>query len=135
MRTIQQQRAENALERVDALPKRDEFRKSYRAYANSLGPTIVMNGLGQALATEKAAAGANPSNDRERAHSRLYENVSRWLCRDGGVYPSERDALNALISNDEAAYLLAQVEALAWLEWHKKFCRAYLPADEPGGSA
>ena len=136
MRTIQQQRAENALERVDALPKRDEFRKSYRAYADSLGPTIVMNGLGQALATEKAAAGENPSSDRERAHFRLYENVSQWLCRrDGGVYPSERDVLKALISNDEAAYLLAQVEALAWLEWHKKFCRAYLPADEPGGSA
>ena len=37
------------------------------------------------------------------------------------------------MSNDEECYLRAQVEALAWLEWHKKFCRAYLPDSDGGG--
>ena len=72
MRTIEQQRAANALARVNEL--HDRYRKSktfkerYRSYVDRLGPAIVMNGLGQALATERAAAGAPPRNDDEKAH-------------------------------------------------------------------
>jgi CRISPR-associated protein Cmr5 len=90
-----------------------------------------MNGLGQALATEKAAAGSNPKKPDERAHDRLYHNLQAWLCCEGGVYGptdgQDNDLLKAIIKHDETAYLLAQVEALAWLVWHKKFCQAYLP--------
>ena len=123
MRTIEQRRAADALscvERLSAEP--DEFRKRYRAYVDRLGPTIVMNGLGQALATERAAAGAEPKNGRERAHRQLYDNLQNWLCRkEGGVYPSSGDLLQAIMAENESRYLHAQAEALAWLEWHKKF--------------
>ncbi len=135
MRTIQQQRAENALDRVNKLNNRgDNFKALYRSYVDSLGPSILMNGLGQALATETAASGPSPSNDREKAHRAVYNSVKQWLCRqDGGVYPSASDLLTAIMKNDQSRYLRAQGEALAWLEWHKKFCRAYLPADDGGG--
>ncbi len=132
MRTLEQQRAENALSRVNELKDclDDEFKKRYRAYVDRLGPTIVMNGLGQALATELAAAGPRKSAS-EKAHHEVYISLQRWLCRkDGGVYSSGGDLLQSITKNDEQNYLYAQAESLAWLEWHKKFCRASFPKGE-----
>ena len=127
MRTIEQARAADALARAKEVEDK-RFSGRYRSYVDRLGPTIVMNGLGQALATELAATGG------KEAHRKLYACVANWLCRqDGGIYPGEPGLLQAIMSNDEERYLRAQVEALAWLEWHKKFCRAYLP-DHDGGS-
>ena len=132
----EQERARNALACVDALhDKSQEFKKLYRAYSDRLGPTIVMNGLGQALATERAAAGAAPNSAscRENAHRALYQNIQNWICREkGGIYPAEDDLLKAIMREDESHYLRAQTEALAWLEWHKKFCRASLPKGDGG---
>ena len=139
--TIEQQRAANALGRVQALSGRsDGFKKRYRSYVDRLGPAIVMNGLGQALATERAAAGPPPrdatgSPPRESAdkdaHRELYASLNQWLCRaDSGIYPNATDLLNAIVSHGQSEYLRAQAEALSWLEWHKKCCRASFPKDE-----
>lgn len=131
MRTLEQKRAANALDRVESLSgQSDGFRKSYRSYVDRLGPAIVMNGLGQALATERAAAGGNPRGDDGKAHLELYRSLEAWLCRDGGVYTPNEDLLGAIVNHDERRYLHAQAEALAWLEWHKKCCRASFPSDE-----
>lgn len=127
--TPEQRRAADALRAVQDLDADEALRKRYRAYADRLGPSILMNGLGQALATERAAAGSDPTKADERAHDRLYRNLAAWLCRTGGVYGSSgQDLLKAIVEHGEADYLRAQAEALAWLVWHKKFCRAYLPA-------
>ena len=127
MRTSEQIRAQDAFARVAELnAERDQFRQLYRAYVDRLGPTIIMNGLGQAMATE-LAAGAGGSF-RERAHRKLYDNIQAWLCRaGGGVYGGADDLLQAIVSNDQSMYLMAQAEALSWLDWHKKACRATLP--------
>jgi CRISPR-associated protein Cmr5 len=134
VQTPEQRRAADALRAVQALKADDAFRKRYRAYADRIGPTILMNGLGQALATERAAAGSNPKKADERAHDQLYRNIEAWLCRAGGVYEplsgEKYDLFQAITARGEADYLRAQAEALAWLVWHKKFCRAYLPAAE-----
>lgn len=131
MRTIEQRRANDALKRVkDVNGKPEDFRKLYRSYVDRLGPAIVMNGLGQALATEIAAAGPKRDNSRKQAHHALYKNVQGWLCGAEGVYRLADDLMSAITDNDEASYLRAQAETLAWLEWHKKFCRAYLPAED-----
>ncbi len=132
MRSIEQQRAANALARVNKLRERtDGFKERYRSYLDRLGPAIVMNGLGQALATERAAAGTDPKKDDELAHHEIYRSLQQWLCRnEGGVYPSSDDLLEAVMQNDEALYLRAQAEALSWIEWHKKCCRASFPKGE-----
>ena len=133
---LEQERAKNALICVDELhDKSQKFKKLYRAYSDRLGPTIVMNGLGQALATERAAAGAAPKSAccRENAHRVLFDNIQNWLCRkNGGIYPDFDDLLQAIVEGDESHYLRAQTEALAWLEWHKKFCRASFPKGDGG---
>ena len=129
MRTIAQRRAADALARINELSERPpRFKTSYRSYVDRLGPAIVMNGLGQALATERAAAGASPSNEDQKAHAELYAGLNDWLChREQGVYRGSADLLRALMENDQSRYLHAQAEALAWLEWHKKCCRACFP--------
>lgn len=124
MRTLEQKRAAHALKRVDELANRlksNAEKNDYRAYVDRLGPAIVMNGLGQALASELAAGAA---------HKELYRSLKGWLCRDDGVYRAGGDLLNAIMTHDQAKYLHAQAEALAWLEWHKKFCRARFPKGE-----
>jgi CRISPR-associated protein Cmr5 len=137
MKSIEQQRAAHALAQVGKVGKaaaageEELFKRRYQAYVERLGPAIVMNGLGQALATERAAAGEAPSKPDERAHLELYTSVQAWLCRKpGGVYPGAEDLLAAIVEHEESAYLHAQAECLAWLEWHKKFCRAQFPKGE-----
>jgi CRISPR-associated protein Cmr5 len=133
-RTVEQRRAAHAMARVPPEKAGDELRKRYRAYVDRLGPAILMNGLGQALATERAAAGAKRDRPEGQAHDLLYKNVESWLCRGEGVYAPPGDLLAAIVGGSEALYLQAQAEALAWLVWHKKFCRAYLPvSDERDG--
>ena len=129
MMVTEQQRAADALAQAKKL-KDKSFNTLYRSYVDRIGPAIIMNGLGQALATERAAAGARATSDGEKAHQRLYDNLEHWLCHeDHGVYTSCSKLLQAITENDESMYLRAQSEALAWLEWHKKFCRAFLPRD------
>ena len=135
MRSLEQQRAANALARVNELRgQSDDFKQRYSGYVDRLGPAIVMNGLGQALATERAGAGAEPKKDDERAHHEVYRSLQQWLCRnEGGVYPSSDDLLEAIMENGEMHYLRAQAEALSWLEWHKKCCRASFPKGDGDG--
>lgn len=129
MATREHVRARHALETVKAV-ENESFGKEYRSYVDRLGPAILRNGLGQALAGELASAGDKISNDRQKAHKRLYENISGWLCGDAGIYRGG-DLLAALVRGDEKTYLAAHAEALAWLEWHKRFCRAYLRQAAP----
>ena len=131
-KTIEQLRAANALDCVQKLDKESEnFKKLYRAYVDRLGPAIVMSGLGQALAATRAAASQNLGNERQKAHDKLYRSVQGWLCRgDGGVYPESDDILQAIMEKDESHYLRAHAESIAWLEWHKKLCRASFPKGE-----
>ena len=131
MKTLEQERAADALSRVKELDSNDkDFKKLYRAYVDRLGPAIVMNGLGQALATELAAGDKKSPKPRDKAHYELYASVQCWLCRN--VYPDDDNLLQAIVKNDESHYLRAQAEALAWLTWHKKFCRSVFPADNEG---
>ena len=86
---LAQRRAQHALECTNKLDKKDEeFTGCYRSYVERLGPAIIMNGLGQALASERSAAGPKPTKPGERAHQQLYENLQEWLCYK---YKSEDD--------------------------------------------
>lgn len=128
MRTLEQEWAENALSVVPSKDPSRSFQARYRAYVDRLGPAVLVTGLGQALAVEKSAAGPEPTSEEEKAHALLLRNLESWLCRKAlGIYPDSQDLLRSLIEGNQDLYLRAQVEALQWLEWHKKFCRAYLP--------
>src|SRR5204863_4363382 len=111
-RNAEQRRAADALNAVRQLDREDEkLRERYRVYTERLGPSIVTKGLGQALASERAAAGPKPEKPEARAHDYLYRNLTTWLCHPGGVYqprPGDPpDLLTALVTGSEALYVRA----------------------------
>ena len=127
----EQEKARHALERLKKVEsKTDKFKGHYRSYVDRLGPAILINGLGQALAMELAAAGASRRGEDEQAHYHLYENIRDLVCQPGAAYAGKDDLLEAILSGDQDQYIAAQAEVLSWLSWHKKFCQAYLPREE-----
>ncbi len=123
--TLQQQRAADALRNVKSLSNRDaKFQSEYVSYANSLPATIVMNGLGQALTMLLAKARGRIDD----SHRVLFDHVAGWLQQqivDLKTVNSD-DVIERLMEHDQAVYIRAQAEAMAYLNWLKQFARAYL---------
>lgn len=68
--TLEQKRAKHALDQIKSLERQGKPGK-YMSYVNALPAAILMNGLGQALATERAAS--------DKAHTKLANHVAAWL--------------------------------------------------------
>ena len=129
-RSQAQKRAGNALRKIEGLAGADDKRKygNYRAYVNGLPATILTNGLGQALAMELAGSG------KDVGHRLLYDHLDDWL-RGGwesSPYGGARNVLDAIANGDERNYIRAQAEAMAYLEWLKKFANAMLKRLDEG---
>lgn len=126
--TLEQQRAANALQRIKGLQGQGSaVEGKFRSYVKGLPAEILTEGLGQALATHLAAAeGSNGS----AAHDALYRAVSDWLCRDSAYapYPGQANVIAGITQHDAAQYRQAQVEAMRYLVWLKKFAVAFLAA-------
>lgn len=130
-KTLEQERAADALQKVRKVEEEGkELQQEYSSYAKSLPATILANGLGQAAATLLAKAKGN----KKDAHYVLYKHLNDWLCNDKeeAPYKKEEDLMKAITANDRNAYMRAQAEALAWLQWLKKFAAAYLYNPEGG---
>jgi len=130
-RSLEQERAAHALSAVNSI-KNESYAGKFRSYVERLPAAIVMNGLGQAMAGELAAAGRAESEDEKdkdkKAHRKLYDLVEAWI-RSRGIY-SESDLIKAIVRGSQEQYVLAQAEALAYLEWLKKFSQAFLEKDK-----
>jgi len=126
-RTMDQQRAEFALKTIDAFSNRDESSQAeLRRYLIQLPALIQMNGLGQALAFYR-------SKGMPSSHGDIYSLLGKWLCEkpEGRIFNiGETDVLRAITSADMFRYMAAQNEALALLEWLKKFASAMLKKGE-----
>lgn len=103
----------------------------YVSYVRALPAEILQMGLGQALATQLAAAGG----EKKDPHRILYGQMERWLCSEHveTPFPEGENLMDAIVGHDEATYLRAQTEALAYLEWLKKFAVAFLKRPDKGG--
>ncbi len=130
-----QKRAAHALEAIKKLEK-DKNYGNFGSYVQRLPATIVMNGLGQAMAGELAAArlakGDKMSTD-ERAHKTLFDCVESWLF-ESQVYAGKMGLMAAIVESSQEDYVRAQAEALAYLDWLKKFSQAYLNGGKDGSS-
>lgn len=128
MQTMQQQRARFALERVEQAKNEGANQKEYKSYASGLPAIIHMNGLGQAAAfyLSKAEKDRNGNPVAEDAHYLLYKLLSDWLCRQDQPYADYDDLLSGITQADMHKYLLAQAEAMALMDWVKKFAEAYM---------
>lgn len=134
-RLMEQVRAAHALECVQRVKSKlpPTGQAKYRGYVERFLTAVLTNGLGQALAFERAQAGANPKGDDEQAHQQLYDNITDWLAKEGdgpALLPAGKDLLEWLVHSSQHEYLAAHSETLAWANWHKKFCQAYLPREQ-----
>ncbi len=135
---IERARAKHALDTVEKWKNKDV--KKYVSYVKGLPASILQNGLGQAMATLLAASKGNPGiiedgEDKKvkEAHRLLYDHVEAWLCNaDESPSPYTGGLMEAITSGSEPDYILAQTEALAYLNWLKKFAVAYLSKPEDG---
>ena len=128
LRSMDQERAEFALKKIQAiLGGADPILKAeIRRYLNNLPALIRMNGLGQALAFFRMKGEGT-------AHDAIYRMVGTWLCdasSKGRIFSESTDALSAITQSDMAHYMAAQNEALALLQWLKKFAVALLPKED-----
>ena len=118
--TLAQRRAAHALACINAIKESDHG--NYKSYVSGLPANILMSGLGQAAATLRAKG-----KDDKDPHRLLYSHLSTWLCGGDEDSPYEKGGLlENITASSENKYLHAQAEALAYLEWLKKFAVAYL---------
>ena len=134
LRSMDQERAEFALKKIQAiLGGTDQSHKvEVRRYLNNLPALIRMNGLGQALAFFLTKKKKKPE-DKDTAHETIYYMVSAWLCdasSKGRIFSESADVLTSITQSDMAHYMAAQNEALALLQWLKKFAVALLPKED-----
>jgi CRISPR-associated protein Cmr5 len=133
-RTLEQERAAHALGCVRALEEKGQGGYgNYRSYVERLPAQIVMNGLGQAMSMvrsrdPKHGSGKERESEDARAYRLLYEHMQGWLCGTHEAAPSRGKAclITAIIEQDQDTYVRAHAEALVYLEWLKKFARAFL---------
>ena len=128
LRSMDQERAEFALKKIQAiLGGTDQSHKAeVRRYLNNLPALIRMNGLGQALAFFRMKGEGT-------AHDAIYRMVGTWLCdanSKGRIFSEDADVLTSITQSDMAHYMAAQNEALALLQWLKKFAVALLPKED-----
>lgn len=125
IRSMEQDRAEFALCKIEAATHHSgDLPEEIRRHLNGLPALIRMSGLGQALAFFRMK-GENSS------HRHIYNMVGEWLCASnskGRIFTEHSDVLKAITRSDVQHYMAAQNEALALLEWLKKFAVALLPA-------
>jgi CRISPR-associated protein Cmr5 len=126
-RTLEQERAAFALERVELLKKHGDKAREAAMYIRKLPAMTFTNGLGQALAFLLAKAENDGNFDPAR---QVYLIIADWLIERKIYLGESADLIRTMMANDRYQYQLAQEEAWALLEWLKKFADALLPKEE-----
>ncbi len=135
--TLDQRRAERALRDVDSVNKLDDkLKEKYSNWARKTPANVQSSGLGQILAFLLAKAGPEGGRDghkpEKRAARMLYQHISAWVM--GEVEPdSKDDLLKWAVSHTSPDYRRATAEAMAYLNWLKRFAEAILPEPEDSG--
>ncbi len=123
-------------------------KEAYAGYVKGVPASIVMIGLGQTMAAQLAQGGKDTGKGQggqaPNAHRQIYLHLEQWLCGGDPESPFEpppsdaargRWLMQQLCAASEETYLIAQAEALAYLEWLKKFANAFLTVPEAGNAS
>ena len=123
VQNISQQRAAHALRMVQGWLNQPGIKqKEIKSYVNSFAPMILMSGFGQTCAFYKS---------KGDEHARALDDMASWLLPQvNGL--NGNNLITAITQWDARTYQLAEAEALAYLDWMKKFARAYLEDDDAG---
>ncbi len=126
VRTLEQERAAHAWKKLHATkldtPDKEKQGK-LKTLASSAPASIQSNGLGQTVAFWKA----KESNKEEDHFTALYNALEGWLKEQLGF---SKPLLEWIATEATSAqYRHATAEALAYLNWYKRFAEAELEGD------
>lgn len=119
MQTKEQTRSAFALEQIRTVFNDQVDEKTANFIVGT--PTLILtNGLGQTLAFLL-------SKKKELKQKAVFDMIRKWLMKEipalqGGA---EMDFLKKFASLDQTTYLTCQQEALAMLQWLKRYARAF----------
>jgi len=121
-RSLEQKRAEAAWEEVKQAKKSSEYQKKYKSLARSATASILQNGLGQTLAFWRA----KPNEEHQQI---LYKAVSSWV-KSQINWQGNSHLLEWIVSQAQSdEYRRATSEAIAFLQWVKRFAEAELEGE------
>lgn len=124
MQTLQQERAKHALDKVQSWVKLNDGAK-LKARTSELPFMVHANGLGQAAAFFK-------SKKNKDGYDVVLLALQSWLAEPNRPFAGKPDLMRAIVDTDLSTYRLAQAEAMAYMDWVKKFASAYLDTDKKG---
>jgi CRISPR-associated protein Cmr5 len=124
MQTLQQERAKHALDKVQSWVKLNDGAK-LKARTSELPFMVHANGLGQAAAFFK-------SKKNKDGYDVVLLALQSWLTQPNRPFAGKPDLMQAIVDTDLSTYRLAQAEAMAYMDWVKKFASAYLETDKKG---
>ena len=114
LQTISQERAKHALAVVqDWEDKNTSDQKELKSYVVGMPAMILMSGFGQTCAFYKS---------KGKNHDVVLQGLQDWL--------KQGDIISFITQSSAQEYQLAEAEALEYLNWLKKFAKAYLKGDE-----
>jgi len=126
IQTMQQQRAKFALEGVKRAAQKlsRAAQNEYCSHVAGLPFMIHANGLGQSAAFYSSKAIGSETND----YRLIYELLSDWLKEPGQPFEG-RELLEGITQCDMSSYLVAQAEAMVFMNWARKFAIAFMQGD------
>jgi CRISPR-associated protein Cmr5 len=92
---------------------------------------IHANGLGQAAAFYR-------SKGKESTHFLLYQLLSDWLTGNVNIegfnkktqpFHKHKDLLDGITNENMSVYIVAQAEAMVFMDWVKKFADAFMQGE------
>jgi CRISPR-associated protein Cmr5 len=130
--TLDQRRAEQALKDVKQIEGagNDALKKKYAALARKTPANLQSSGLGQSMAFLRSKAGQKREGNE---HWLLYQHVSRWVMNEMKQPGKADQLLEWVVGQDSPIYRQATAEAMAYLNWLKRFAEALLPEPEDSG--
>jgi CRISPR-associated protein Cmr5 len=133
MTTLAQQRAAYALKKLQGLGLSASDLESLGKLLARLPATVLLNGFAQTLAYLLAKGAEKEGEAKTKRKNKDYQDaftlIVGWL-RERRLITRENegDILHELARMEQPVYLQAQEEALAVLEWAKRFAAAGLGA-------
>ncbi len=122
--TKEQERAAKAWEDVAAV-QGQSFGGKYGGWVKKLPALVLTNGLGQTLAFLRAKG-----KGKANAPQTLYNHLSTWIMGEVAHEKGSLLLLEWLMQQDSATYRRATTEALAFINWLKRFAEAQLKIEE-----
>lgn len=133
IQTLEQKRAAEAWSCVQYVNEEidsHKFKEEYRSTVLKLPSLILTNGLGQSLAFLKSKGKKSKGKgDESNAEERVYLNLQGWLTKPDVINwgrATQSELIERIMAINSDKYRLVTSEALAFLNWLKRFADAVL---------